>query len=238
MVADGRMIDGSPWNTRRGASKERPSVYDVHRICLGIYFHPRHDRPSYLSVANYENSLDPLQPSRSTRTISPRPPMSHLCLSCSSCIRPLDTHRTPCCASPICASCVARNPRMVGWVPCLRCGDGKEVVKAPRRDVVDDARFVIGDDDDEEEDEDEPPGYEDVANGGDGGRASGPIEHVPITTTTAADATQSFEPLQHRIQRGETIRSIASRYAMDVRHPLPALSNPLLTPTRKATRPD
>ncbi|KAK8849404.1 hypothetical protein IAR55_004736 [Kwoniella newhampshirensis] len=30
---------------------------------------------------------------------------------------------TPCCDSPICETCIARNPRLREYIPCLRCGD-------------------------------------------------------------------------------------------------------------------
>lgn len=140
--------------------------------------------------------------------------MSSLCLSCSSTIRAQDTHKTPCCAAPICAQCIARNPRIVDWVPCLRCGDGVEAVKATPRRVRDDERFVIGD---EDEEEDGPPAYDDVPGigSGTGGELTGdgpPCSDVPIE-----EETTPREAIQHHIQRGETIRSIAARYAMDVR---------------------
>lgn len=93
-----------------------------------------------------------------------------------------------------------------------------EAVKAPQRRVRDDERFVIGDED--EDDEDGPPAYEDVTGcgGGIGGDTSGgrsessSINHVTIHN----EELTVREAMQHRIQKGETIRSIAARYAMDV----------------------
>lgn len=82
---------------------------------------------------------------------------------------------------------------------------------------------MLGDEDEEEEDG--PPGYEDVVIGGGseaGSRKGSSLsEEASGAPNTADDADSSVrEPLKHRIQKGETIRSIANRYAMDV-SPLP-----------------
>jgi hypothetical protein len=100
-------------------------------------------------------------------------------------------------------------------VPCLRCGDGVEAVKATPRRARADERFVIGDEDEDEE-EDGPPAYEDVPAIGSGtdGESTGnepPRNDIPIEEEAPREA------IHHRILKGETIRSIAARYAMDVR---------------------
>jgi LysM repeat protein len=81
--------------------------------------------------------------------------------------------------------------------------------------------FVLEDDDEEEEDG--PPSYDEVVVGGGsnpgsrkGSSASGETSGPVIATDDAELNVQ--EPLKHRIQKGETIRSIANRYAMDVSH--------------------
>jgi hypothetical protein len=99
----------------------------------------------------------------------------------------------------------------VDWVPCLQCGDGVEAIKALPRRVREDERFVLGDDDEEEEG---PPGYDDVVGDESGTPSAGGSVGTP---TTGGPEEPVGEPLKHRIQRGETVRSIATRYAMDVR---------------------
>ncbi|WWD04032.1 hypothetical protein V865_002095 [Kwoniella europaea PYCC6329] len=117
-------------------------------------------------------------------------------MSCQTCSSELpsallkQSFITPCCSTPICPSCINRNPRLKEYIPCLRCGDprtselkggasisrlsglnGSRNDNGLARDVVgsngDEVIFEIGDsdDDDEEEDEDDadaPPGYEDI----------------------------------------------------------------------------
>ncbi|KAK6909024.1 hypothetical protein I203_103034 [Kwoniella mangroviensis CBS 8507] len=114
------------------------------------------------------------------------------CQTCSSELPPnlfKQSFITPCCSTPICPSCINRNPRLKEYIPCLRCGDprtselkGGASISRPggssgsrndhglARDIVenngDEVVFEIGDcdDDDEEEDDDAdaPPGYEDI----------------------------------------------------------------------------
>ena len=148
---------------------------------------------------------DPLQ----TDTIQP-PTMPALCLSCASTIHSHDTHKTPCCTAPICAACIARNPRIVGWVPCLQCGEGVGVVEAL-------AKNRRGRRDDEEEEG--LPAYEDVAGidvgGDDDNDDDEPAHRGQVAVASEADALAQY----HQIRRGETIRSIASHYSIDVRSP-------------------
>lgn len=52
---------------------------------------------------------------------------------------------TPCCSTPICNSCLIRNPRLREYVPCLRCGDVKsaEGINRIRVGAIDAQRYVI-----------------------------------------------------------------------------------------------
>lgn len=47
--------------------------------------------------------------------------------TCQTCYTELsstrDVYLTPCCSSAICDRCLARNPRLREYNPCLRCGD-------------------------------------------------------------------------------------------------------------------
>ncbi|WVQ66603.1 uncharacterized protein L199_004787 [Kwoniella botswanensis] len=113
------------------------------------------------------------------------------CQTCSSELPPnifKQSFITPCCSTPICPSCINRNPRLKEYIPCLRCGDprtselkgGASISRLGEsngsrndiglaRDVVrsngDEVVFEIGDsdDDDDEDDADAPPGYEDIS---------------------------------------------------------------------------
>ncbi|GHJ83745.1 hypothetical protein NliqN6_0147 [Naganishia liquefaciens] len=161
--------------------------------------------------------------------------MPALCLSCASTIHSHDTHKTPCCTAPICAACIARNPRIVGWVPCLQCGEGVGVVEAL-------AKNRRGRRDDEEEEG--LPAYEDVAGidvgGDDDNDDDEPAHRGQVAVASEADALAQY----HQIRRGETIRSIASHYSIDP-HTLIKLNNlphtaltthPTVIQTRKQLR--
>ncbi|CAA7266946.1 unnamed protein product [Cyclocybe aegerita] len=103
-----------------------------------------------------------------------------LCLACACSLPPLKAgstdsklHITECCQSPICPSCISKNPRLARYNPCLSCLGGVGVVASgsgsgaaasmktlmsPRTNIHGAVRhedtFVLGDDDDDE-DEDE-----------------------------------------------------------------------------------
>ncbi|KAJ7940760.1 hypothetical protein B0H13DRAFT_1585505 [Mycena leptocephala] len=89
-----------------------------------------------------------------------------LCLACSSSLPPKSTEHvftTLCCSRPICPLCIAANPRLARYNPCLACLGGVGVVgagastsalkqSAPTSRNVDGAvrdedTFVLGDDD-------------------------------------------------------------------------------------------
>ncbi|KAJ3490012.1 hypothetical protein NLJ89_g11475 [Agrocybe chaxingu] len=108
-----------------------------------------------------------------------------LCLACACSLPPLKAgstdskiHITECCQSPICPSCISKNPRLARYNPCLSCLGGVGVVASgsgsgaaasmktsmsPRTNIDGAVRhedtFVLGDDEDEDEEEDkgEPP---------------------------------------------------------------------------------
>ncbi|KAI9061009.1 hypothetical protein FKP32DRAFT_1631530, partial [Trametes sanguinea] len=55
-----------------------------------------------------------------------------LCLACSASLPSQRKHEkiffTPCCSRPICPTCVASNPRLTRYNPCLRCLAGVNAV--------------------------------------------------------------------------------------------------------------
>ncbi|KAL7424842.1 hypothetical protein Q5752_000527 [Cryptotrichosporon argae] len=52
------------------------------------------------------------------------------CSSCYSELRLAPAHIAPCCLRPTCAPCLARNPRLKEYDPCLRCGDVRSAAGA------------------------------------------------------------------------------------------------------------
>ncbi|KAF8575232.1 hypothetical protein K439DRAFT_1398422 [Ramaria rubella] len=164
-----------------------------------------------------------------------------LCLACSSSPSPkaqLSTYfTTPCCARPICERCLAKNPRLRGYNPCLACLAGVALVSQPRtpngkssihRMTVpgpsgqsqdqEEGMFVLGDSDEEEDQSREvdgeiaPPPYAE------------PLETISITTGSAELINQltsvqeeRSNPSKYYIQHGDTLRGIALRYGVDGR---------------------
>ncbi|KAF8072012.1 hypothetical protein FPV67DRAFT_1411676 [Lyophyllum atratum] len=101
-----------------------------------------------------------------------------LCLACASSLPPLKKSSTaatgifttPCCQRPICPSCIATNPRLPRYDPCLACLEGVNVVRtaslagstphsAARSNVDgvvrDEDTFVLGDEEDDSDLDDE-----------------------------------------------------------------------------------
>ncbi|KAF5382138.1 hypothetical protein D9615_004303 [Tricholomella constricta] len=112
-----------------------------------------------------------------------------LCFACSSSLPPLKKFNsnsgiststtdisagvftTPCCQRLICPSCIARNPRLQRYNPCLACLGGVGVVRSPSGSIPrsgarlnidgaarDEDMFVLGDDEDESNFDDEKEG--------------------------------------------------------------------------------
>jgi len=93
-------------------------------------------------------------------------PSDPLCLFCSSSLEPHHRNRqsatspqpqwkTPCCSQPICENCLARNPRLLYYNPCLKCLSGVGALQSQRNpphatlkavEPNSDDRFVIADD--------------------------------------------------------------------------------------------
>ncbi|KAJ7052593.1 hypothetical protein C8F01DRAFT_1261731 [Mycena amicta] len=127
--------------------------------------------------------------------------MSILCLACSSSLLKGDNaFTTPCCQRPICASCVAGNPRLTRYNPCLACLGGIAVVGNYRTQnidgaVRDDDTFVVGDDDDDNSNEDEP-------------NAELSPESYPVERPA---------PDKYYIKRADTLQGIALRFKVDGR---------------------
>ncbi|KAI1797346.1 hypothetical protein LXA43DRAFT_969322 [Ganoderma leucocontextum] len=66
--------------------------------------------------------------------MSPARPAVTLCLACSASLPPgkasANVHRTSCCSRPICPNCLAANPRLARYNPCLRCLAGVKAVNS------------------------------------------------------------------------------------------------------------
>ncbi|WOO79817.1 uncharacterized protein LOC62_02G003332 [Vanrija pseudolonga] len=151
------------------------------------------------------------------------------CQTCSSELRPTEERYTPaCCNVPICGACVARNPRLKAYSPCLRCGDVRtrdgaaEVARGAARREEDARRveevFVLEDSDDEGEGE----GEKATATPLDEPTSRPPQPQAPAVAE--AQAEQRVVEIKHLVSRGDTLQSIARKYATDP-HALLALNN-------------
>ncbi|BEI80374.1 hypothetical protein CcaverHIS002_0109030 [Cutaneotrichosporon cavernicola] len=147
------------------------------------------------------------------------------CQTCLSDLRAPPAFIPDCCGAPVCAACVASNPRLTSWVPCLRCGsslpkppdhtdqagikvtrvDGKQPNPQPKEE--DDQFVLVGEDDSDEEGEE---------GGGEGSRKEEGREE--------GDDEPEIVEITHVPRRGETLLSIARQYATDP-HTLLALND-------------
>lgn len=238
-----------------GRQMPMPRLTDFGRLCQRVSF-PR----SPLSRCPRSVAVHP-----TSRVMQRRRPSSVLCLACSGDVRPpqrvaasstsrntndnnnqtLDAFLAPCCARPICATCLKANPRLARYDPCLAClrlrvrsggagtsgrdGKGGGEVVAPKEEE----RFAIGLDDEDDEDDGE---------GGMGGRrteadmkdssaesdppppyeleATAPPRQLSNETTdldhSESSQTQNSQPVHH-VQRTDTLRGLALKYGVDVR---------------------
>ncbi|KAH8117689.1 hypothetical protein DFH11DRAFT_1807627 [Phellopilus nigrolimitatus] len=156
---------------------------------------------------------------------SPSASASALCLACSGCIPAREqptAFRTRCCARPICAACAAANPRLLRYDPCLACLAGVRAVAAAAQGrarpqtttnidgaLRDADVFVLGDDDDDDE----------VRGAADAGAPRTPPPAYRETDAPAPPAPDApaERPGTHRIQREDTLRGLALKYAVDGR---------------------
>ncbi|KAH8103706.1 hypothetical protein DFH11DRAFT_1734628 [Phellopilus nigrolimitatus] len=153
---------------------------------------------------------------------------SALCLACSGCIPAREqptAFRTRCCARPICAACAAANPRLLRYDPCLACLAGVRAVavavqsRAQPPSNLDGALrdadvFVLGDEEEEEENDDD-----EVRGAADAGppRTPPPAYREPDAPAPPAPDAPAERPGTHRIQREDTLRGLALKYAVDGR---------------------
>jgi LysM repeat protein len=157
-----------------------------------------------------------------------------LCLACSCSLPPLKNSPstsaaiflTPCCCRPICPSCIAANPRLERYDPCLACFGGVGVVRSgsgtPAHQVLDnyssinvdgavrdEDTFVLGDD---EEDDDDLPDKVPIAP-----EPSHPRGDPNLTLTTEEPTnTDEAVPSKYYIARNDTLQGIALRYGLNV----------------------
>lgn len=143
-----------------------------------------------LTSTSMSNSPETMSQALEMDTAAP-PSSTTLCLACSASLPPRRAHSsasassepdndiffTPCCNRPICPSCLASNPRLRRYNPCLHCLGGVGVVRsrtnlnllrshldahdpAPPQNIdggVHDADvYVLGDEDEDEDDGDVP----------------------------------------------------------------------------------
>ncbi|VDB84760.1 unnamed protein product [Peniophora sp. CBMAI 1063] len=185
-------------------------------------------------------------------------PNTTLCLACSSSLPPRlltqtavgkhssELFLTKCCARPICPTCLARNPRLARYDPCLAClggvravGSGQSSTDAPRNidaAIRDEDVYAIGDDDDEE---DADPGETSAGSSGGSDGLPAPATPPPAYATelpiqgltnpaTPTSSTPSQDdgtnekmeedvPRRYYIRKGDTLLGIALRHGVDGR---------------------
>ncbi|WWC73397.1 uncharacterized protein I206_107364 [Kwoniella pini CBS 10737] len=147
---------------------------------------------------------------------------------------------TPCCTTPICGNCIKRNPRLKEYIPCLRCGDPRthELRGGGRNNLLrnnnggnntiqgEEVVFEIGDDDDEEEEElDLPPNYDDISPSNNlfqnidnpNSNQADDVSNNDIPSDEPSQDEEDYEIVEitHKVQKGDTILSIARKYASD-----------------------
>ncbi|WVQ75265.1 hypothetical protein IAR50_004878 [Cryptococcus sp. DSM 104548] len=192
------------------------------------------------------------------------------CQTCSSTLPsplPEGTHLPSCCDHPICLACTARNPRLREYVPCLRCGTTNSDLsggiasrgqrnRAGDRDVLGrggDVLFTLGDEEDDGPDMskingDMPPGYDEI----DALPPRLPSQtselHVLPSHSPSAPLTKPEKEflevveVTHLVSRGDTVMSVARKYAADPHDilefnslpPIALSSNPRILQTRKS----
>ncbi|ORX38037.1 hypothetical protein BD324DRAFT_624277 [Kockovaella imperatae] len=146
---------------------------------------------------------------------------SSFCLTCSS---ELALERspwlTPCCSTPICSSCLSRNPRLKDYIPCLKCGDVKTLegeraarsrraMRDPRAQMEESDMFTIGDD------EDDPPAYDDAPIDCQPERSAEPSGDHAHVGSLSEEEMETVE-IRHPVSKSDTLLFIARRYAVDV----------------------
>ncbi|KAI0064740.1 hypothetical protein BV25DRAFT_1822488 [Artomyces pyxidatus] len=142
-----------------------------------------------------------------------------LCLACSSSLPPRllreQLFLTRCCNRPICPSCLAKNPRLARYDPCLVCLGGVNAVGARRsgtsRDDVpnvdgavrDADLFVLGDDEDNDESSSDaevsstpPPSYEPPLAFNESITTDAVMQQGAHSATDAVSGTQDTTPEQ------------------------------------------
>jgi len=123
--------------------------------------------------------------------------MTSLCLVCSSSLPPSRSSTviftTNCCQRPICPSCIASNPRLARYDPCLACLVGVGVLTTMSKDT-----FILGDDDDDED--------EGVS--------------VAKAESQAEDRNSpnelSLVPYKYYLNRSDTLQGLSLRFGIDV----------------------
>ncbi|ODN78301.1 hypothetical protein L202_03945 [Cryptococcus amylolentus CBS 6039] len=158
---------------------------------------------------------------------------------------PQSTHQPPCCNHPICLACTARNPRLREYVPCLKCGTGSSILsggvsveaggtrdRARDREEVGgggggggDLLFAMGDEDDDGLGPariagDLPPGYDEIDALPSLPPSQTPDSHVPPPHIASEPTKAEEEPMEivevtHLVSRGDTVMSVARKYAAD-----------------------
>lgn len=153
---------------------------------------------------------------------------------------------TKCCARPICPTCLAHNPRLARYDPCLACLGGVRAVGSPRSAaeapinidaaVRDEDVYAIGDD---EEEDDLDAGEALAGSSGSSDGLPAPVTpppayptELPTESSSSPASNQGVNPGQdndtnekledsasrrYYIRQDDTLLGIALRHGVDVR---------------------
>lgn len=157
--------------------------------------------------------------------------MSSLCLSCCSTLssRSKPQYTTKCCNRHVCDACLAANPRLSQYHPCLFCVGGVQMASGGRslppeytsprveQKKQEENTFVIGDDEGDEEEIAAKPATDKgatrevmVGSGESLERLRAP-EQAPVPTVPATNP-------KYWIQKRDTLQGIALRLGVNVCH--------------------
>ncbi|KZO90682.1 hypothetical protein CALVIDRAFT_568840 [Calocera viscosa TUFC12733] len=148
--------------------------------------------------------------------------------SASHPLAPPQVYTTPCCSRPICATCLARNPRLRGYNPCLGCLGGVGAVMVQKKEE-EDVWVLGGAESDEDDDEQEVDDYGEDKPGARNGTASGTGSSVhegkgsgteqpnaPAATSPApSPEPQLHVPRRHLLKPSDTLLGLSLAYKVD-----------------------
>ena len=155
--------------------------------------------------------------------------MSSLCLSCCSSLssKSEPQYTTKCCNRHVCDACLAANPRLSQYHPCLFCVGGVQVASGSRslppeytsprveQKKQEENTFVIGDDEGDEEESVTRPATDQGATKEVMMGSGEPLELQRAPRQASLPTAPATNP-KYWIQKRDTLRGIALRFGVNV----------------------